>query len=173
MCVHHSVITQIKVFTYLHWVQMCVVSVTVQPYTSELLTCFSCIQVCARHSPTTYIKVLTCSSPQWGAADADIKVPSGENTPDVLPLKPGVGQYIAIHDTLTARDFFLAYFYHSGPFTCFFSKTSSNFVRSCVSLQNKIGQPAGCRFPCWVPAAYKLVKKKHDLWKNDDLWNNI
>ena len=25
-------------------------------------------------------------------------------------LKPGVGQYIAIHATLTARDFFLAYF---------------------------------------------------------------
>ena len=32
---------------------------------------------------------------------------------NVLPLKPGVGQYIAIHATLTARDFFLAYFYPS------------------------------------------------------------
>ena len=41
---------------------------------------------------------------------------------NVLPLKPGVGQYIAIHATLTARDFFLAYFYPSGPFTCIFSK---------------------------------------------------
>ena len=29
---------------------------------------------------------------------------------NVLPLKPGVGQYIAIHATPTARDFFLAYF---------------------------------------------------------------
>ena len=29
---------------------------------------------------------------------------------NVLPLKPGVGQYnIVIHSTLTARDFFLAY----------------------------------------------------------------
>ena len=28
----------------------------------------------------------------------------------VLPLKPGVGQYIDIHATLTAKDFFLAYF---------------------------------------------------------------
>ena len=28
----------------------------------------------------------------------------------VLSLKPGVGQYIAIHATLTATDFFLAYF---------------------------------------------------------------
>ena len=42
---------------------------------------------------------------------------------NVLPLKPGVGQYIAIHATPTARDFFLAYFYPSGPFTCIFPKT--------------------------------------------------
>ena len=48
----------------------------------------------------------------------------------VLPLKPGVGQYIAIHATLTARDFFLAYFYPPGSFTCSFSKTSPDF--SCV-----------------------------------------
>ncbi len=46
---------------------------------------------------------------------------------NVLPFKPGVGQYIAIHATLTARDFFLAYFYPSSPFTCIFSKTSPNF----------------------------------------------
>ena len=49
---------------------------------------------------------------------------------NVLPLKPGVGQYIAIYATLTARDFFLAYFYPPGPFTCIFSKTSPDF--SCV-----------------------------------------
>ena len=46
---------------------------------------------------------------------------------NVLPFKPGVGQYIAIHSTLTAREFFLAYFYPSSPFTCIFSKTSPNF----------------------------------------------
>ena len=59
---------------------------------------------------------------QWGAADAEIKVPSGERTQslNVLPLKPGVSQYIAIHATLTARDFFLGYFYPSGPFTGIF-----------------------------------------------------
>ena len=44
-----------------------------------------------------------------------------------LPLKPGVGQYVVIHATLTAMDFFLAYFYPSGPFTCIFSKTSLDF----------------------------------------------
>ena len=48
---------------------------------------------------------------------------------NVLPLKPGVGQYMAIHATLTARDFFLAYFYLSSPFTCIFSKMSDF---SCV-----------------------------------------
>ena len=75
---------------------------------------------------------------------------------NVSPLKPGEGQYIAIHATLTARDFFLAYFYPSSPFTCSFSKTSLDFfpvlavanTGSCVGLQNKIGHPAGCRFPC-------------------------
>ena len=73
----------------------------------------------------------------------------------ILPLKPGVGQYIAIHAMLTARDFFLANFYPSGQFTCTFSKTSAEFfpvlavanTSSCVGSQNKIGHPAGCKFP--------------------------
>ena len=34
-----------------------------------------------------------------------------------LTLKLGVYQYIAIHATLTAKDFFLAYFYPPRPFT--------------------------------------------------------
>ena len=67
----------------------------------------------------------------------------------VLPLKPGVGQYIAIHATLTARDFFLAKFYPSGPFVCIFKNLSRVFPvlavannGSCVGPQNKIGHPA-------------------------------
>ena len=35
-----------------------------------------------------------------------------------VTLKPGVGQHITIHVTLTARDFCVAYFYPSDPFTC-------------------------------------------------------
>ena len=62
---------------------------------------------------------------------------------NVLPLKPGVGQYVAIHATLTARDFFPAYFYPSA----FFPQTLSRFFLcwlwlkhgSCVDPQNKIG----------------------------------
>ena len=45
----------------------------------------------------------------------------------VLPLNPGVGQHIAIHGTLTARDFFLANFYPSSSFTCIFSEISPKF----------------------------------------------
>ena len=73
---------------------------------------------------------------------------------NVRPLKPGVGQYIAIRATLTARDFFLAYLYPSGPFICIFPKPLliSPFWLwlthgSCVGPPNKIGHPAGCRFP--------------------------
>ena len=86
---------------------------------------------------------------------------------NILPLKPGVGQYIAIHATLTARNFFLAYFYPSAPFTCIFFQNISRLcpvlavanTGSCVDPQNKIGHPAGCRFLCWVPAEYKQAKK--------------
>ena len=46
---------------------------------------------------------------------------------NVLPFKPGVGQYIAIHATLTAREFFFAYFYPSSSFTCIFFQNLSHF----------------------------------------------
>ena len=73
----------------------------------------------------------------------------------VLPLKPGLRQYIAMHATLTASDFFLANFYPSGPFTCIFSKPLRIFfpmvavanTGSGVGPQNKKGHPAGCGFP--------------------------
>ena len=80
----------------------------------------------------------------------------------VHPLKPGVGQYIATHPTLTARDFFLAYFYLPVHSPAFFPKNLPIFPELavantgyCVGPQNKIGHPVGCRFPCWVPAEYK------------------
>ena len=41
---------------------------------------------------------------------------------NVLPFKPGVGQYIAILATLAARDVFLAYFYLSVYSPAFFPK---------------------------------------------------
>ena len=49
---------------------------------------------------------------------------------NVLSLKPGAGPYIAMHATLTARDFFLTNFYPSGPFTCILSKSFPEFFLS-------------------------------------------
>ena len=67
---------------------------------------------------------LYVSAPQWGAADAEIKVPSDKNTK--LKRSPFKAWSRSAYSTccLTARDFFLAYFYPSGPFTCIFSKIS-------------------------------------------------
>ena len=74
---------------------------------------------------------------------------------NVLPLKPGVGQYIAMHATLTARDYSLLV--SNLPIdlpACFPKPLPSVFVLavantgSCLGPQNKIGHPAGCGFPC-------------------------
>ena len=73
---------------------------------------------------------------------------------NILLLKPGVGQYIAIHATLTARDFFLAYFYPSVHSTAFFQNLSQFFpvlavanTRSCVGPQNKKRSPCLMQVP--------------------------
>ena len=63
------------------------------------------------------------ASLQLGAAVAEIKEPSVENqSSNVLSLKPGIGQYIAMHDTPSARDF-----YPPGPFICIFPKPLPSF----------------------------------------------
>ena len=102
---------------------------------------------------------------QRGAADAKLKSHLVRTQSlIILPLRPGVGLYMAIHATLTARDFISTLLVHS---PCIFSKTSPNFfpvlavanTGSCVGPQNKIGHHAGCRFPCWVPAEYKKAQK--------------
>ena len=67
-----------------------------------------------------FLFVSVLGTPQWEAADAEIEVPSGENTElKRSPLKAW-SRYIAIYATLTARDFFFAHFYPSGPFTFIF-----------------------------------------------------
>ena len=95
--------------------------------------------------------------------DAEIKVPPVRTQ----SLKPGVGQYIATHAMLTARDFFLAYFYPSGPFNCVFPKPLPIFLcwlrltrGSCVGPQNKIGHPVGGRFQCECPQNINRLKKQ-------------
>ena len=67
---------------------------------------------------------------------------------EVLPLKPGVDQFLAMQASPTATDFFLANFYPPGPFTCIFSKTSPKFFPvlavantvSCVDPGQRIKQ---------------------------------
>ena len=72
---------------------------------------------------------------------------------NVLPLKPRVGQYIAIYAMLTARNFFListlpvhspAFFPKPLPISPVLAVANNGL---CVGRQNKIGYPAGCRFP--------------------------
>ena len=55
---------------------------------------------------------------------------------NALPLKPAVGRYIAIHGTFTAWNFFLAYFYPSGPFTYIFPKSLPISPNTYVNLQD-------------------------------------
>ena len=100
-----------------------------------------------------------CNSPQWGDTDAEIKVPSGENTElnrspfkvwsrsvyghTLLHLLPWISS--SLISTLPI---------HSPPF--FFFQNLSRFFLcwlwlthgSCVGPQNEIGHPAGGRFPC-------------------------
>ena len=61
---------------------------------------------------------------------------------NVLPLKLGVGQYIAVHATLTTRDFFLASFYPSGPFAFIFSQPLPIFPVLAVAYSWFLCRPA-------------------------------
>ena len=88
---------------------------------------------------------------------------------NVLPLKPEVGMYIAIHATLTARISFLPISTLLAHSPAFFPNLSQLFLcwqwlthGSCVGPQNKLGHPAWCRFPFWVPTEYKQGKN-HDF----------
>ena len=100
---------------------------------------------------------LSHSAPQWGAADAEIKVPSGETTE--LKRSPFKAWSRSVYSHI-------CYAYCQGFLPClflpfwsihlhFFQNLSRFFLcclwlthSSCVGPQNKIGHPAGCRFPC-------------------------
>ena len=109
------------------------------------------------------IRIPASEAPQWGPADAEVKVPSAGNT-DLKgsPFEAWSGS-VNSHTCYAYCKEFLPYFYPSCPFTCIFPKPLPIFfpvlavakTSSCVGAQNKIGHPAGCRFPCWVPAEYK------------------
>ena len=95
---------------------------------------------------------LTTASTQWGAAE--IKVPSGENTELKHSPFKAWSWSVCNHTCLflSFRSIHLHFFQNlSRFFLCWLWLTHG----SCVGLQNKIGHPAGGRFPCCVPAEYK------------------
>ena len=97
------------------------------------------------------------SAPQWGAADAEIKVPSGENTElNRSPFKVW-SRSVYSHTCyaycqeflprlfLPFRSIYLHFFQILSQFFPVLAVANSG---SCVGPQNKIGHPVGCRFPC-------------------------
>ena len=88
------------------------------------------------------------TSPQWGAADAEIKIPSGEKTELKRSPFKAWSRSVYSHTCYAYCQGFLPYFYTFGPFTCIFSlQNLSRFFLcwlwlihgSCVGPQNKIG----------------------------------
>ena len=94
---------------------------------------------------------------QWGAADAEIKVPSVENTElKGFPFKTW-SRSVYSHTCYAYWKGFLPCLFL--PFRSihlhFFQNLSRVFpvlavanTGSCIGLQNKIRHPAECRFPC-------------------------
>ena len=70
-------------------------------------------------------------APQWGAADAEIKFPSGENTElKRSPFKAWSRSVYSHTCYVKCQGFLPCLFLPSGPFTCIFSKTADDI--SCV-----------------------------------------
>ena len=104
------------------------------------------------------------STMQWGAADTEIKVPSGENTEFKHSPFKAWSRSVYGHTCYAYCQGFLPCLFL--PFRSihlhFFQNLSWIFLRwlclthgSCVGLKNKQGHPAGCTFQCWVPTEYK------------------
>ena len=102
--------------------------------------------------------------PQWGAADAEIKVPSGEDTELKRSLFKTWSKSVYSHTCYAyCQGFLPCLFLPFQSIHLHFFQNLSRFLLcwlwlthgSCVGPQNKIGHPAGYRFPCWVPVEYK------------------
>ena len=109
------------------------------------------------------IDVLNCtfdSTPQWGVADTEIKVPSGENTELQLSPFKACSRSVYSHHTCYAycQGFLPCLFLPFLSIHLHFFQNLSRFLLcwlwlthgSCVGPQNKIGQPAeaGSRVEC-------------------------
>ena len=104
-----------------------------------------------------YVILLCYLSPQWRAADAEIKVPSGENTKITCSPFKAWSRSVYGHACYTyCQGFLPCLFLPFWSIPCIFFQNLSRFFPalavanngSYVDPQNKIGHPAGCRFPC-------------------------
>ena len=103
-------------------------------------------------------------APQYGATDAEIKVPSGENTElKRSPFKAWSRSVYSHTSYAYCKGFLPCLFLPFRSLHLHFFQTSPVFFLCWLWLtpvlmydpQNKIGHPAGCRFPCRAPAEYK------------------
>ena len=91
---------------------------------------------------------------QWEAADAEIKVPFGENTELKCPPFKAWSRSVYNQTCYAYCQEFLPCF--RSIHLLFFFQNLSRFLPalavantgSCVSPQDRIGHPAGCRLPC-------------------------
>ena len=102
--------------------------------------------------------------PQWGAADAEIKVPSFENTELKRSPFQAWSRSVYSHTCYAYCQEFLPCLFLPFPsiHLHFFQNLSRFFLcwlwltrGSCAGPQNKVGHPVGCRLPCWVPTENK------------------
>ena len=102
--------------------------------------------------------------PQWGAADTKIKISSDENTEFKRSTFKAWSRSVYSYTCYAyCQEFFSCLFLPFQSIHLHFFQNLSRFfpalavanTRSCVGPQNKIGHPAGFRFPCWVPTKYK------------------
>ena len=112
------------------------------------------------------------ASPQWEAADAEIKVPSGENTELKRSPFKAWSKSVPSHTCYAYCQGFLPCLFLPFHSPAFFQNLSRYLPcwlwlthGSCVGPQNKIGHPVRCRFLCWVPTEYKKsFRNWHVLW---------
>ena len=109
---------------------------------------------------TLIIGIVSGGTPQWEAADAEIKVSSGENTElKRSPFKAWSRSVYSHTCYAYCQEFLPRLFLPFRSIHLHFLQNLSQFfpvlavanTGSCVGPQNKIGHPVGCRFPCWVP----------------------
>ena len=101
---------------------------------------------------------------QWGAVDAEIKIPSGENTVLKHSASKAWSRSVYSHTFYAyCQGFLPCLFLPFWSIRLHFFQNLSRFLLcwlwpahgSCIGPQNEISHPAGCRFPCWLPAEYK------------------